>query len=101
MLLIAVVKIWLLLIAVLAVTIVSRITLVSADLLVLAITWKATFKASRDDIRAFGQRTSLSAILFRDGALILMLPPICSSSSVFPVTCGWPTGVTYFVCAER
>ncbi|KAI0722602.1 hypothetical protein C8Q76DRAFT_691336 [Earliella scabrosa] len=54
--------------------IVSRSTLVSADLLVLAITWKATFKASRDDIRAFGQRTSLSAILFRDGGMVKPLP---------------------------
>ena len=49
------------------VTVMSRGALILADLLVLAITWKATFKASRYNIRDLGQRTSLSTILFRDG----------------------------------
>ncbi|KAI0722607.1 hypothetical protein C8Q76DRAFT_366594 [Earliella scabrosa] len=35
----------------------------------LAITWKTTFKDSRENMRVLGQRTSLSAILFRDGVI--------------------------------
>ncbi|KAI0722599.1 hypothetical protein C8Q76DRAFT_782821 [Earliella scabrosa] len=50
-------------------TVVSRSTLIIADLLVLAVTWKATFKTSRENVRALGQRMSLSAILFRDGVI--------------------------------
>ena len=48
------------------VTIVSRTCIITSDLLVLAITWMATFKNSRE-MKLLGQRTSLSNILFRDG----------------------------------
>ncbi|KAI0722609.1 hypothetical protein C8Q76DRAFT_782827 [Earliella scabrosa] len=53
--------------------IVARSTAMAADLLVLAITWKATFKASREGIRALGgQRTSLSTVLFKNGVIYFM-----------------------------
>ncbi len=48
------------------VTIVSRTCLITSDLLVLAITWMATYKNSRE-MKLLGQSTSLSSILFRDG----------------------------------
>ncbi|KAI0758144.1 hypothetical protein C8Q74DRAFT_1221844 [Fomes fomentarius] len=44
----------------------SRVCIIGADLMVLGITWAATYKASRE-IHALGQRTSLSGILLRDG----------------------------------
>ncbi|KAI0774565.1 hypothetical protein C8Q74DRAFT_845384 [Fomes fomentarius] len=48
------------------VTIISRLCLVAADLMVMGITWKATYRTSRDII---GRRSSLSSILLRDGAI--------------------------------
>ncbi|KAI0722617.1 hypothetical protein C8Q76DRAFT_367041 [Earliella scabrosa] len=39
-------------------SLVSRATLIIADLLVLAITWNATFEASQHDVRALGQPSS-------------------------------------------
>ncbi|KAI0722514.1 hypothetical protein C8Q76DRAFT_793560 [Earliella scabrosa] len=50
------------------VLIVSRTCLITSDILVLGITWNATYRASRE-IKALGQRTSLSDILFRDGVV--------------------------------
>ncbi|KAI1796103.1 hypothetical protein LXA43DRAFT_970023 [Ganoderma leucocontextum] len=48
-------------------TIVSRVCLITSDLLVLAITqWTATYKNSKE-MKLLGQSTSLSSILFRDG----------------------------------
>ncbi|KAI0722633.1 hypothetical protein C8Q76DRAFT_719563 [Earliella scabrosa] len=60
---------------VLEVTIIARGGLMMADILVLAITWRATratLKAGRD-IRALGQATSLSAILFQYGEMLLAI----------------------------
>ena len=74
------------------VTIVSRTTLIIADLLVLAITWKTTFKDSRENIRVLGQRTSLSAILFRDGASMYYYN-LSVELNLFH-----SAGVIYFVC---
>ncbi|KAI0774576.1 hypothetical protein C8Q74DRAFT_1218311 [Fomes fomentarius] len=47
-------------------TIISRVCLITSDLLVMCITWKATYKMSRD-IKVLGQGSSLSNILFRNG----------------------------------
>ncbi|KAI0758231.1 hypothetical protein C8Q74DRAFT_1210254, partial [Fomes fomentarius] len=47
-------------------TIISRVCLVTSDLLVMCITWKATYKTSRE-IKVLGQGTSLSSILLRNG----------------------------------
>ncbi|KAI0722681.1 hypothetical protein C8Q76DRAFT_719744 [Earliella scabrosa] len=49
-----------------AFTIVSRTGLILSDLLVLAVTWNATYRHSRE-MKALGQRASLSDILFRNG----------------------------------
>ena len=83
---------------VLVVIVVSRSTLILADLLVLAITWKATFKTSRENVRALGQRMSLSAILFRDGEFMAIA--LFVNLSIPSVTCEWPAGVIYVVYAE-
>ncbi|KAI0767660.1 hypothetical protein C8Q74DRAFT_1203629 [Fomes fomentarius] len=48
------------------VAIISRVCLIASDLLVMCITWKATYKTSRE-MRVLGQGTSLSSILFRNG----------------------------------
>ncbi|KAI0774496.1 hypothetical protein C8Q74DRAFT_1270480 [Fomes fomentarius] len=50
-------------------TIVSRVCLIASDLLVMCITWNATYKTSRDSIKVLGQGNSLSSILFRNGTL--------------------------------
>ncbi|KAI0722672.1 hypothetical protein C8Q76DRAFT_782863 [Earliella scabrosa] len=42
--------------------------LITSDVLVLCLTWNATYKTSRA-IKALGQRVSLSDILFRDGVM--------------------------------
>ncbi|KAI0774589.1 hypothetical protein C8Q74DRAFT_1199632 [Fomes fomentarius] len=52
------------------VTIISRVCLVTSDLLVIFITWKATYKTSRE-IKVLGQGSSLSSILFRNGECFL------------------------------
>ncbi|KAI0758218.1 hypothetical protein C8Q74DRAFT_1221898 [Fomes fomentarius] len=49
-------------------TIISKVCLITSDLLVLCITWKVTYKTSREN-KALGQGTSLSSILFRNGTL--------------------------------
>ncbi|KAM5534811.1 hypothetical protein V8D89_011527 [Ganoderma adspersum] len=54
------------------VTVVSRTCIITSDLLVLAITWMATFKNSRE-MKLLGQSTSLSSILFRDGDVLLIM----------------------------
>ncbi|KAI0722600.1 hypothetical protein C8Q76DRAFT_782822, partial [Earliella scabrosa] len=66
--------------------ILSRTCLIAADIVVLAITWNATFKMSRES-RAVGQRASLSAIMFRDGViyfLILLVTNILHLSFTLP-----------------
>ena len=47
----------------------TRVPLVAADLIVVAITWSATYKASRE-ARVFGGQPSITKILFRDGGLM-------------------------------
>ncbi|KAI0774609.1 hypothetical protein C8Q74DRAFT_1201129, partial [Fomes fomentarius] len=48
------------------IAILTMVCLIISDLLVMCITWKATYKTSRD-IKVLGQGTSLSSILFRNG----------------------------------
>ncbi len=50
----------------LSVTIISRGCIITSDLLLLGITWSATYKTSRE-IKALNHVTSLSSVLFRDG----------------------------------
>ncbi|KAI0793678.1 hypothetical protein C8Q74DRAFT_1215220 [Fomes fomentarius] len=50
----------------LKVTIISRVCLITSDLLVVCVTWKATYKTSRE-IKVLGQQSSLSSILFKNG----------------------------------
>ncbi|RPD66871.1 hypothetical protein L226DRAFT_542117 [Lentinus tigrinus ALCF2SS1-7] len=50
-------------------TIISRISLITSDLLLMGVTWLATYKTSRQ-IKALNQVTSLSSVLFRDGVLM-------------------------------
>ncbi|TBU33043.1 hypothetical protein BD311DRAFT_653099 [Dichomitus squalens] len=53
-------------------TVVSRVCLITSDLLVLAITWMGTYKDSRE-MKLLGQTTSLSSILFRDGIMYFLV----------------------------
>ncbi|KAI0758211.1 hypothetical protein C8Q74DRAFT_1441781 [Fomes fomentarius] len=55
----------------LSATIQNQVCLITSDLLVMCITWKATYKTSRE-IKVLGQGTSLSGILFRNGRLLLI-----------------------------
>ncbi|KAI0722630.1 hypothetical protein C8Q76DRAFT_719554 [Earliella scabrosa] len=52
--------------------VISRVSLITAELLVLIITWRATLKTSRD-IRALGQGMLLSATMFRDGVMYFVV----------------------------
>ncbi|KAI0758205.1 hypothetical protein C8Q74DRAFT_1303755 [Fomes fomentarius] len=47
-------------------TIIARVCLIASDLLVMGITWNATFRTSKA-AQAIGQKLSLSTVLFRDG----------------------------------
>ncbi|KAI0774510.1 hypothetical protein C8Q74DRAFT_840811 [Fomes fomentarius] len=64
------------------------VCLISSDLLVMCITWKATYKTSRE-IKVLGQGTSLSSILFRNGTLyfgiLAMLNILHLSSTLFSI----------------
>ncbi|KAI0807997.1 hypothetical protein C8Q74DRAFT_1230487 [Fomes fomentarius] len=53
-------------------TIICRVCLLASDLLVMAITWNATYRTRRV-ARALGHNTSLSGILFRDGAIYFII----------------------------
>ena len=84
---------------VLEVTIIARGGLMMADILVLAITWRATratLKAGRD-IRALGQATSLSAILFQYGECHSCHVVAHVSHSTMHVH----LGLLYFVCVDH
>lgn len=47
-------------------TLVTRSLLITADVIVLAVTWIGTYRQTREAIRA-GVHASISAILLRDG----------------------------------
>ncbi|KAI0722683.1 hypothetical protein C8Q76DRAFT_793694 [Earliella scabrosa] len=49
-------------------------SLIAADIVVVAITWNTTYRNSRE-IENLGQRTSLSAVLFREGEFMPPTPP--------------------------
>ncbi|KAI0713665.1 hypothetical protein C8Q76DRAFT_784602 [Earliella scabrosa] len=53
-------------------SIVAPSTIVVSDILVLWITWKGTYKMSRE-LRALGHNVSLSDVLFRDGILCFVV----------------------------
>ena len=57
----------------LPVTIVSRLSLVAADLLVVVVTWSPTYERAMAVRAALGKkRTTLSWIVFRDGLIYFM-----------------------------
>ncbi len=47
-------------------TLAARLAVIAADILVLALTWRLTFRHWREGVRA-GMRTPLSTMLLRDG----------------------------------
>ena len=47
----------------------TRVPLVASDLIVVAVTWAATYKASRE-ASVLGKQPSITKILFRDGASV-------------------------------
>ncbi|KAI0722669.1 hypothetical protein C8Q76DRAFT_719703 [Earliella scabrosa] len=65
--------------------IVSRTSLITSDFLVLAITWVAIYK-TRGEIKALGQSTSLADIMFRDGAVLLLMNVIHLSFSMVSIS---------------
>ncbi|TFK94268.1 hypothetical protein K466DRAFT_476918, partial [Polyporus arcularius HHB13444] len=54
------------------VTIISRGCLITSDLLLMGITWFATYKTSRE-IKALNQVTSMSSVMFRDGVVYFIV----------------------------
>ena len=56
----------------------TRISLIIADAIVVAVTWRKTFRHSREAAE-LGMRTSVSATLLRDGVYIFQLIVLCDT----------------------
>lgn len=80
------------------VIIVSRVSLIAADIIVLGVTWAATHEAyrSQDLLRRLGRTTTLSSVLYTNGAAFDFLP---RASQISGLICGCDrsAGAIYFV----
>ncbi|KAI0722375.1 hypothetical protein C8T65DRAFT_704876 [Cerioporus squamosus] len=65
-------------------TIISRVCLITSDLVLMGITWFATYKTSRE-IKALNQVASLSSVLFRDGPVLAIMNVLHLSFSLLSI----------------